>query len=157
MKFYATYLVFLQWWKRRGQVIRLDSLGLMVNRIPTLRKPISNVSKLVYIIPYFCCIFLNIHSCIYIWYMIVAPNGVYYVKKERRRGVLCRLLMELLQTRVMVKNAMKRKEYSNLKVSNSLKSTDISSCISKAYSSIYNRLWKEDWIQHRQVWSLSQM
>jgi DNA polymerase zeta len=38
----------------------------------------------------------------------VAPNGIMYVKKDVRRGLLGRMLAELLETRVMVKQAMKR-------------------------------------------------
>lgn len=38
---------------------------------------------------------------------IVAPNGIMYVKPKVRRGLLGRMLTELLDTRVMVKQAMK--------------------------------------------------
>jgi DNA polymerase zeta len=38
---------------------------------------------------------------------IVAPNGIMYVKPTVRNGLLGRMLRELLQTRVMVKQAMK--------------------------------------------------
>lgn len=38
----------------------------------------------------------------------VAPNGLMYVKPEVRKGLLGRMLTELLDTRVMVKQAMKR-------------------------------------------------
>lgn len=37
----------------------------------------------------------------------VAPNGIIYVKPEVRKGLLGRMLVELLETRVMVKQAMK--------------------------------------------------
>ncbi|KAI0651854.1 hypothetical protein C8Q79DRAFT_935176 [Trametes meyenii] len=37
----------------------------------------------------------------------VAPNGIMYVKETVRRGLLARMLIELLDTRVMVKQAMK--------------------------------------------------
>lgn len=37
----------------------------------------------------------------------VAPNGIMYVKPEVRKGLLGRMLKELLDTRVMVKQAMK--------------------------------------------------
>lgn len=37
----------------------------------------------------------------------VAPNGMMYVKPEVRKGLLGRMLIELLETRVMVKQAMK--------------------------------------------------
>jgi DNA polymerase zeta len=37
----------------------------------------------------------------------VAPNGIMYVKPAVRKGLLSRMLMELLETRVMVKQAMK--------------------------------------------------
>ncbi|GLB36160.1 putative DNA polymerase type-B family protein [Lyophyllum shimeji] len=37
----------------------------------------------------------------------VAPNGIMYVKPEVRKGLLGRMLIELLGTRVMVKQAMK--------------------------------------------------
>ena len=39
---------------------------------------------------------------------VVAPNGIMYVKPEVRKGLLGRMLTELLDTRVMVKQAMKR-------------------------------------------------
>ena len=39
---------------------------------------------------------------------VVAPNGMIYVKPNVRKGLLGRLLTELLETRVMVKQAMKR-------------------------------------------------
>jgi DNA polymerase zeta len=38
---------------------------------------------------------------------VVAPNGIIYVKKEVRQGLLGRMLSELLDSRVMVKHAMK--------------------------------------------------
>jgi DNA polymerase zeta len=38
----------------------------------------------------------------------VAPNGIMYAKPEVRQGLLGRMLKELLDTRVMVKQAMKR-------------------------------------------------
>ncbi|KAF9568379.1 hypothetical protein CPC08DRAFT_402859 [Agrocybe pediades] len=38
----------------------------------------------------------------------VAPNGIMYVKQNVRKGLLGRMLTELLDTRVMVKQAMKR-------------------------------------------------
>ncbi|KAI0033173.1 hypothetical protein K488DRAFT_48291 [Vararia minispora EC-137] len=38
----------------------------------------------------------------------IAPNGIMYVNKEVRQGLLGRMLAELLDTRVMVKQAMKR-------------------------------------------------
>lgn len=41
-------------------------------------------------------------------YYKVAPNGMMYVKAEVRKGLLGRMLVELLETRVMVKQAMKR-------------------------------------------------
>lgn len=37
----------------------------------------------------------------------VAPNGMIYVKQDVRVGLLGRMLTELLDTRVMVKQAMK--------------------------------------------------
>lgn len=37
----------------------------------------------------------------------VAPNGIMYVKETVRKGLLARMLIELLDTRVMVKQAMK--------------------------------------------------
>ncbi|KAJ8702610.1 DNA polymerase zeta [Pleurotus ostreatus] len=37
----------------------------------------------------------------------IAPNGIMYVKQEVRQGLLGRMLKELLDTRVMVKQAMK--------------------------------------------------
>lgn len=38
----------------------------------------------------------------------VAPNGMIYVKPNVRRGLLGRMLTELLDTRIMVKQAMKK-------------------------------------------------
>ncbi|KAF9526453.1 hypothetical protein CPB83DRAFT_462528 [Crepidotus variabilis] len=38
----------------------------------------------------------------------VSPNGMMYVKPNVRKGLLARMLIELLDTRVMVKQAMKR-------------------------------------------------
>ncbi|KAF8168090.1 hypothetical protein B0H34DRAFT_786325 [Crassisporium funariophilum] len=40
-------------------------------------------------------------------HITVAPNGIMYVKSDVRRGLLGRMLVELLETRVMVKQAMK--------------------------------------------------
>lgn len=40
--------------------------------------------------------------------LVVAPNGVAFAPKEARPGVLPRLLQEILNTRIMVKQAMKR-------------------------------------------------
>ncbi|EPS72654.1 hypothetical protein M569_02103, partial [Genlisea aurea] len=40
--------------------------------------------------------------------LLVTPNGVAYVPKEFRQGILPRLLEEILSTRIMVKKAMKR-------------------------------------------------
>lgn len=40
--------------------------------------------------------------------LIVAPNGVAYASPEARPGVLPRLLREILETRIMVKGAMKK-------------------------------------------------
>ncbi|KAH7930979.1 hypothetical protein BV22DRAFT_1053576 [Leucogyrophana mollusca] len=40
-------------------------------------------------------------------HLTVAPNGIVYVKPEVRKGLLGRMLTELLDTRVMVKQAMK--------------------------------------------------
>lgn len=37
----------------------------------------------------------------------VSPNGMMFVKPEVRKGLLSRMLVELLDTRVMVKQAMK--------------------------------------------------
>jgi DNA polymerase elongation subunit (family B) len=37
----------------------------------------------------------------------VAPNGIMYTKAHVRQGLLGRMLREILQTRVMVKQAMK--------------------------------------------------
>ena len=38
---------------------------------------------------------------------LVAPNGIMYVKPDVRKGLLGRMLVELLETRIMVKQAMK--------------------------------------------------
>ena len=40
--------------------------------------------------------------------LLVAPNGIMYAKPTVRKGLLSRMLVELLDTRVMVKQAMKR-------------------------------------------------
>ncbi|KAF9453810.1 DNA/RNA polymerase [Macrolepiota fuliginosa MF-IS2] len=40
-------------------------------------------------------------------YITVAPNGIMYTKSHVRKGLLGRMLIELLDTRVMVKQAMK--------------------------------------------------
>lgn len=40
--------------------------------------------------------------------MVVAPNGLMYVKPSVRRAVLAKMLSEILDTRVMVKNSMSR-------------------------------------------------
>lgn len=40
--------------------------------------------------------------------LLVAPNGVAYVPSKVRRGILPRLLEEILSTRIMVKQAMKK-------------------------------------------------
>lgn len=39
--------------------------------------------------------------------LLVAPNGIVYAKPHVRRGLLGRMLQELLDTRVMVKHAMR--------------------------------------------------
>lgn len=44
----------------------------------------------------------------------VSPNGVAFVKSSVRQGILPKMLKELLETRVMVKNAMKRYKNSKL-------------------------------------------
>ncbi|KAF8436163.1 polymerase zeta subunit [Terfezia claveryi] len=41
-------------------------------------------------------------------YVRVAPNGIMYVKQELRKSLLAKMLAELLETRIMVKNGMKR-------------------------------------------------
>ena len=40
--------------------------------------------------------------------MHISPNGVGFVKAEVKRGVLPRMLEEILDTRIMVKGAMKK-------------------------------------------------
>ena len=42
-----------------------------------------------------------------LFFGIVAPNGIIYAKPEVRKGLLGRMLIELLDTRIMVKQAMK--------------------------------------------------
>ena len=39
---------------------------------------------------------------------VVSPNGVVFVKPHIREGVIRRMLSEILDTRVMVKNSMKK-------------------------------------------------
>ena len=39
--------------------------------------------------------------------MTVSPNGVVFVKDHVRRGIMPRMLEEILNTRVMVKHSMK--------------------------------------------------
>jgi hypothetical protein len=47
-------------------------------------------------------------STIYVFSLLpVAPNGIIYAKPEVRKGLLGRMLIELLNTRIMVKQAMK--------------------------------------------------
>ncbi|XP_047961036.1 DNA polymerase zeta catalytic subunit isoform X4 [Salvia hispanica] len=46
--------------------------------------------------------------------LLVAPNGVAYVPSKVRRGILPRLLEEILSTRIMVKQAMKKLDPSQL-------------------------------------------
>ncbi|KAJ1891832.1 DNA polymerase zeta, partial [Kickxella alabastrina] len=41
-------------------------------------------------------------------YLTVSPNGMLFVKPSVRRGLLGRMLQELLESRVMIKDAMKR-------------------------------------------------
>lgn len=48
----------------------------------------------------------------------VSPNGIIYVKPEVRRGLLGRMLVELLETRVMVKQAMKNVKSDKVRGSN---------------------------------------
>ncbi|XP_043488413.1 DNA polymerase zeta catalytic subunit isoform X1 [Polistes fuscatus] len=45
--------------------------------------------------------------------MNFAPNGVAFVKSEVRKGVLPRMLAEILNTRIMVKNSMKLHSFDN--------------------------------------------
>lgn len=40
--------------------------------------------------------------------IVIAPNNVGYLNWNRRRGFLPRMMHELLQTRIMIKNAMKK-------------------------------------------------
>ncbi|CAG9325959.1 REV3 [Blepharisma stoltei] len=40
--------------------------------------------------------------------ILIAPNNVGYINWTRRRGILPRMMYELLQTRIMIKNAMKK-------------------------------------------------
>jgi DNA polymerase zeta len=42
-----------------------------------------------------------------IYVFLVAPNGIIYARPEVRKGLLGRMLIELLNTRIMVKQAMK--------------------------------------------------
>jgi DNA polymerase elongation subunit (family B) len=42
---------------------------------------------------------------------LVSPNGVAFVKPHLRKSVLAKMLQELLDTRVMVKSAMKRHKH----------------------------------------------
>jgi DNA polymerase zeta len=52
-----------------------------------------------------CALFISIGISTFL--PAVAPNGIIYVKPEVRKGLLGRMLVELLETRVMVKQAMK--------------------------------------------------
>jgi DNA polymerase zeta len=55
----------------------------------------------------------------------VAPNGIMYVKPEVRRGLLGRMLTELLDTRVMVKQAMKRAHDNKVRIARILSSRSL--------------------------------
>lgn len=39
--------------------------------------------------------------------LVVSPNGIMFVKPEIRKSLLAKMLAELLDTRVMIKRAMK--------------------------------------------------
>jgi DNA polymerase zeta len=41
-------------------------------------------------------------------YLTVAPNGIIYVKSELRKSLLAKMLTEILDTRVMIKDSMKK-------------------------------------------------
>ncbi|PPQ64274.1 hypothetical protein CVT24_008412 [Panaeolus cyanescens] len=48
----------------------------------------------------------------------ISPNGIMYVKPEVRKGLLGRMLIELLETRVMVKQGMKRADKARKRILN---------------------------------------
>lgn len=60
-----------------------------------------------YITGTFFCELLPLLNHLTKLFVPVAPNGMMYVKSQVRRGLLSRMLSELLETRVMVKQAMK--------------------------------------------------
>jgi hypothetical protein len=60
-------------------------------------------SKDIYIVR--CLIFTN--QYVLLISSLVAPNGIVYVKPEVRISLLARMLKELLETRIMIKTAMK--------------------------------------------------
>lgn len=55
-----------------------------------------------------CCLVAVSEQCVSCCRITVSPNGVAWAPHEARQGVVPRLLREILQTRIMVKAAMKR-------------------------------------------------
>ncbi|KAF9056176.1 hypothetical protein BJ165DRAFT_1522121 [Panaeolus papilionaceus] len=51
-------------------------------------------------------------------HITISPNGIMYVKPEVRKGLLGRMLFELLETRVMVKQGMKRADKARKRILN---------------------------------------
>lgn len=60
--------------------------------------------------------------------IVVAPNGVAFVKSNVREGILPKMLKELLETRIMVKNSMKKYPDNKVLVSLILAFTSYSGC-----------------------------
>lgn len=59
-------------------------------------------------LPYLMCPIERLQSLFKAGQLTFALNGAVFVKKQTRHGLLPIMLQELLDTRVMVKNAMKK-------------------------------------------------
>ena len=75
--------------------------------VPDLDMPDGLVGQLKDSITGSSFVLINRDAATDIAALVVAPNGVAYVKSNVRKGLLGRMLTELLDTRVMVKQAMK--------------------------------------------------